>query len=158
MKTLYVFFLKINLLHLGEWVYFPGELTPLFHFASLIYKGQLLKERICSSRSKFFPRRVTLFLDWLRFHGKQTGIPKKLFPFAKILGEKGSIRIHLNRNCRSHRVITGMNRNRNISFDDRLCYVQHQKRKRDLTDSQRNMKTGFTTLNETTYLYVCFVM
>ena len=38
---------------LGEW-----EKAALLFFASLLSWGQLLKERICSSRSKFFPYRV----------------------------------------------------------------------------------------------------
>ena len=33
------------------------EVTVLY-FASLLWRGQLLKERICSLRSKFFPLRV----------------------------------------------------------------------------------------------------
>ena len=41
-------------------------------FASLLSKGQLLKERICSSRSKFLPLRVdSIFKSYLMQRSKQ---------------------------------------------------------------------------------------
>ena len=46
-----------------------GEAT-LFIF---LIMGQLLEERICSFRSKFFPLRVALFLEWLSCPGRQIG-------------------------------------------------------------------------------------
>ena len=48
-------------------------MKQLFHIAFLLSEGQLLKERICSSRSKFFPIRVDPFLSCL-YEGTGRGI------------------------------------------------------------------------------------
>ena len=40
------------------WIQFQGKQLCLFVFAFLLSGGQLLKERICSCRSKFFPLTV----------------------------------------------------------------------------------------------------
>ena len=40
--------------HLDEWVHFQGEQLCHLHFCRFSSGGQLLKERICSYRSKFF--------------------------------------------------------------------------------------------------------
>ena len=40
----------IFIMHLGDWIY-----AAIFIFASLLKRGQLLTERICSLRSEFFP-------------------------------------------------------------------------------------------------------
>ena len=42
----------------GKWIYFRGSRSDSFSFAFLLGGGQLLKKRICSCRSKFFPLRV----------------------------------------------------------------------------------------------------
>ena len=55
--------------------------------------SQLLKKRICSHRSKFFPLRVDCILVRLRCPGKQTGSQEKLSPFENI-AENGSLAIH----------------------------------------------------------------
>ena len=62
--------------------YFPisGEATLIFIFASHLISGQLLKKRICSPRSKFFPLREDPILTGLNCPGKQTGSPKSCFP------------------------------------------------------------------------------
>ena len=52
---------------------FRGRNSAIFIFSSLINIGQLLKEIICSSRSKFFPLRVDPFLGGLCPPGKRTG-------------------------------------------------------------------------------------
>ena len=56
-----------------RWMGTPSEIAPLsFLFLSFLLKrDKSLKERICSSRSKFFPLRVDLELP--RYSGKLTG-------------------------------------------------------------------------------------
>ena len=57
-----------------------------FGFFCLPYqKGQLVKERICSSKYKFFPSRVDPIVEGLQLPGKQTG--SYLFPFVKLVGK-----------------------------------------------------------------------
>ena len=51
-----------------------------FIFASHLIRGQLLKERICFPRSKFFPVRVDLILKGLHCPGKGTGSHRSCFP------------------------------------------------------------------------------
>ena len=53
---------------------FPGKVT-------LPFKGPLLKEKICSSRSKFFALSVGPILEKLYHLGKQRGSHKGCFPF-----------------------------------------------------------------------------
>ena len=66
---------------------FRGSNYSIFIFTSLLDGGQLFKERICFSRSKFFPSRVDHFLK---------GFPLKLSPFVKMAEKKhGSVSIHL---------------------------------------------------------------
>ena len=55
---------------------------------SFLNRGQLLKGRICSSRSKFFPLRVDLSFG----SGKKL---QKLFSFVKMAEKHGGIPIHL---------------------------------------------------------------
>ena len=55
----------------------------LFFFASHLFRGQHLKERICSPRSKFFPLRVDPILKGLHCPGKQTGSHKSRLPLQK---------------------------------------------------------------------------
>ena len=44
--------------------------------------GKLLKKRICSSRSKFFPLRVDPILEWIIHPGKQSKSHKPCFFFV----------------------------------------------------------------------------
>ena len=57
-----------------------GEATLIFIFASYLIRGLLLKERICSPRSKFFPLRADPILKGLHCPEKQTGSHKNCFP------------------------------------------------------------------------------
>ena len=63
-----------------------GSNSAIFIFASLLNRGQLLKERICSSGSQYLPLRVNMFEEGLCNPGKQTG-SKNVFSF-QILAEK----------------------------------------------------------------------
>ena len=49
----------------GDRVYFQGKELYLLHFFFFLKWCQLLKERICSCRSKFFPSKVHPFLEGL---------------------------------------------------------------------------------------------
>ena len=49
---------------------FRGSNSAIFIFASFLNGGQLLKERICSYRSKFFPLRVDTILEGVCCSGK----------------------------------------------------------------------------------------
>ena len=57
-----------------------GSNSAISCFVPLFNIGQLLKERICSYRSKFFPLRVDLLLERLHLQGKQTGSQETYFP------------------------------------------------------------------------------
>ena len=58
------------------------EATLPFPFcASLLSKGQLLKERICSIRSKFFPLTVDPILELLCLPGRQSECHYSCFPW-----------------------------------------------------------------------------
>ena len=73
---------------------FKGSNSSSFIFVSLIIRGQLLKERICSSRSKFFSLRVYPFwLGYIVQRRKQE--VQKLFPFVEIVEEQGGVLTHL---------------------------------------------------------------
>ena len=72
---------------------FRGNYSAIIIFASFVNGGQLLKERICSHRSKFFPLRVDQLLE-LCSVGKQTEIHEKLFPFADMMEKHGDIYSH----------------------------------------------------------------
>ena len=50
---------------------FKVSSSTIFIFASLFHGGQLIKERICSSGSKFFPLKVAPFLEGLCHPGKE---------------------------------------------------------------------------------------
>ena len=61
--------------------YTLGEATLYFFiYASHLIRGQLLKKRICSFRSKFFPLRVDPILKGLLCPENQTGSHKSCFP------------------------------------------------------------------------------
>ena len=66
---------------------FKGSNSCIFIFASHLIRGQLLKERICSSRSKFFPLRVDPFgrASSSREANRKS---QKLIPLAKKLQNK----------------------------------------------------------------------
>ena len=53
-----------------------GEIIAIVIFVSLLNNGLLLKERICSHRSKFFPLSVDFIVEQLGHQGKQTGSHK----------------------------------------------------------------------------------
>ena len=67
---------SVNLRWIGT---FLGEVT-LSVYASLFKMGLLLKERICSLWSKFFPLRVKPILRGLSQLRKQTGSHESCFP------------------------------------------------------------------------------
>ena len=56
---------------------FPWEATLPFHFYFPSQKGQLLKDRICSHRSKFFLLRVDSVLEGLNCPGSETKLAEK---------------------------------------------------------------------------------
>ena len=62
-----------------------GGTTVVFRFAAILNCGQLLKERICSHRSKFFPLRVDPISEYLRRFrsGKQPGKVTKVVSFCE---------------------------------------------------------------------------
>ena len=66
---------------------FRGSNSASFIFASLLNKGQLSKERICSSGSQFFLLRVNMFGEeiWGRVVSSREANrnSQKLFPFVK---------------------------------------------------------------------------
>ena len=73
-----------------------GEATPsALFFASLVGRGQLLQERICSHRSKFFPLRDDPSLEVLRHIRKANRKSLKLFAFVKVAEQHGGVPVHL---------------------------------------------------------------
>ena len=70
-----------------------GSNYTIFIFASLLNKGQLLKERICSKGSKFFPLKVDLILHRLYHPGKETGC-HKVVSLCKNDRKSGSVPTH----------------------------------------------------------------
>ena len=62
-----------------------GRTSAIYKFASLLDRGLLLKETICSLRSKFFPLSIVPFLEGIssRKANKNT---QKLFPFVELAG------------------------------------------------------------------------
>ena len=75
---------------------FRGSSSAGFLFAFFFNRGQLLKERICSSRSKFFPLRVDLLLKGFRCLWKQSGSHKSCSPLGKLVVKHQGVPIHLN--------------------------------------------------------------
>ena len=69
--------LKVNLYTFRE------SISAIFVFASFLYRGQLLKEIICSLWSKFFPLKVDLILGELRCPGRQTVSHKSYSPLKR---------------------------------------------------------------------------
>ena len=57
-------------------VSFQGKQLCLFLFVSFLDRGQLLTERICSYRRKFFLLKVVSILEACYHPGKQTGSHK----------------------------------------------------------------------------------
>ena len=61
-----------------------GETTLLFYiFASIFKRGQLIKERLCSLKSKFFPLLVDPIFGAFVIQEKQTKSKKKIFLLRK---------------------------------------------------------------------------
>ena len=68
--------------HILVWVHFQGRVIKQFSFlSSHLIGGQLLRVRICSRGSKFFPLRVDRLLEGFRPSDKQTGSHLSCFPF-----------------------------------------------------------------------------
>ena len=65
---------KPNLMVYGYTI--RGSNSAIFIFASLLNGGQLIKERICSNRSKFFPLRVDPLLDRFILSGRKQEVIK----------------------------------------------------------------------------------
>ena len=65
--------------------------VPIFISAALHKGGQLLNERICSPRSKFFPLKVYPILEGLHLSREAKKDSQKLFPFIKMKKKIGSI-------------------------------------------------------------------
>ena len=59
-----------------EWIRFQGKQLGHSDLPPFSLRGQLLKERICSHRSKFFLLRVDPILEALRYPGEKTGSHK----------------------------------------------------------------------------------
>ena len=75
---------QIELWHIkGEWVYFGGKQPFHILFVSLLNGIQLLKERICSCRSKCLPLRADSLLEEFPHSKKQTGSYYKSFLHMK---------------------------------------------------------------------------
>ena len=70
-----------------------GAATIISFSTSLLNGGQLIKDRICSSRSKFRSFRVDPILEGVNCPGKQTGC-HSCFPLK--MEEKHGLPIHLN--------------------------------------------------------------
>ena len=69
-------------------VYWSGEVTVIYIFASLLKSGLLSKDCICSSWSKFFPLRVNPNLEAMS--AKEVNRKSlKLFPFVKMAEKHG---------------------------------------------------------------------
>ena len=73
---------------------FRGSDSAISIFASLLNIGQLLKERICFCRSKFFPLRVDPITHWFNSPGKQEGSYLSSFPVIK--QQKKNVKVCLN--------------------------------------------------------------
>ena len=67
-----------------NWYIFMGDKSARIDFISLLKKGLLLKERICSLGSKFFPLRVDPFSDGDRCASKVNRELQKLSPLYKM--------------------------------------------------------------------------
>ena len=69
----------------------------MFFSASHLISGQLLKKRICSHRSKFFPLRVDpiKYFERAALSMKANRKSQKLFPFVKMIENHGVVLIHL---------------------------------------------------------------
>ena len=63
-----------------NWFTFKDNNSAVFIFASLLNGGQLLKERICSCGSKFFPLREDPIFAGHYHPGTQIGSHKSCFP------------------------------------------------------------------------------
>ena len=76
---------------------FRGSNSVIFIFASLklLNRGVLLKKRICSCRSKFFPLRVDPFSEVLFRSGKQRRT-HSCCPWIKMAEKHGRVSIYLN--------------------------------------------------------------
>ena len=61
-----------------------GSISFIFIFASHLIRGQLLKKRMCSRRSKFFPLTVDSILKGLYCPGWQTGCHKNCLPWKNV--------------------------------------------------------------------------
>ena len=60
-----------------------------FHSCILLIGGQLLKGRICSCRSKFFPSRADPFRMDFAIQGSKPEVMKLFFPFVKMAENRG---------------------------------------------------------------------
>ena len=89
----------VNLFIKGEWVNVQERQLLYSQFASSLIRHQLLKKRICSSRSKFFSPRVDPILGRLRPPSKQTGRLENCLPLKtwrkKVLGYPKTLNIRL---------------------------------------------------------------
>ena len=72
-----------------------GSNSTIFIFAFLLNGDQLLKNRICSSRSKFFSLKVDPFLKGVIAQGCKQEVTK-VASLEKIAPTFGSVHIHLN--------------------------------------------------------------
>lgn len=77
-----------------EWVHLQARQLLSFRLPPFLMGGQLLKERICSLRGKFFPLAVDPILKGCFHAGKQAKSPK-LFPLEKKDGKRRGIPIFL---------------------------------------------------------------
>ena len=68
-----------------------GNNSVIFIVACHIPLGHLIKERICSSRSKFFPLRVDPILGRLRPIGNREPIGSRNLVTSKCVGKPGTI-------------------------------------------------------------------
>ena len=76
---------------------FRGSNSVIFSFGSLLKRGLLLKERICSKRSKFFPLSVHPIFHFERAMSVKEENRKswKLFPLIKMGDKYWGVPIHL---------------------------------------------------------------
>ena len=71
-----------------------GDLSNI-EFAPFLNGGQLLKERICCSKSKFFNLRVDPFSGGFHILGKHTGSQESCSPL-QMSKQHGGVLIHIN--------------------------------------------------------------
>ena len=101
---------------------FSRTSSAIFNFASLLIRGQLIKDRICSHRSKVFPLRVDPILEWFCCPRKRTRSHKSCSLFKN--SSKTWARLFRTNDVVSYRVVKISNVNiskKPIFFVEKMC-------------------------------------